>query len=219
MTLFIALSLTELHAAEFRAIAFFSDGKQAPIYHKERASGAPTETQLPRRNLSKPQKYQKGKALVFGVPDTEVEGGLRPLVTLSINPTYVDPILVFLPTKSGSKAPYGVIAVDGSWSEFKAGDLYFINLSKTSVKGFLGEKKVALIPRQRERVAAPTKLNKDNFYYVNIRSYVSEKHRPLFKGYWPVNKGVRRLVFVFDDPKNKVVRFMGIPDTKKPSRS
>lgn len=61
---------------------------------------------------------------------------------------------------------------------------------------------------------SPTTRNKDNYYYVNIRTFKDDIYRPLYKGYWPHDDDVRRIIFIFDDLKNKRVRFMGVPDKK-----
>lgn len=196
-------------SGQFRTVCFFGKNADLQLYHQ--AAGELVETELPKRNLSQAYKFSNNAPIVFGLPDEESPGGIKPILEVKVQDGITEALLVFLPAPRDSKIPYQVVVIDGSSDNFKPGSLHFINLSQTQVLGYFGGRRMELAPKKMKRVKAPQGINEDGNYYVSLKTVQGKSTRPLYKGYWPHDSDIRRVVFIFNDKRNNRVRFMGIP--------
>lgn len=210
LTAILCIAIHPLSAGEFRTLCFFGSGTAKEVHHLENATI--TKTDLPTKNFSKSYQFTAGVPILFGRPNPEEAGTLIPYLAVTPPAGVQDLILLFFPTED-PEAPLKVIPIDGSWNEFKRGELMFLNVSSMNVSAVLGKTRFILESGTPKKISGPEPDDKDgDYYYVTIRSQEKKSWRPLYKGYWPLDEKVRRFVFVFDDTKNDTVRLMGVPD-------
>jgi hypothetical protein len=204
------LIVQPLHAGQFRTLCFFGSSSSQELYHIEK--NTLTKTDLPSRNLSQTYQFTADKPITFGRPHPEKPNTLIPHLTVTAPEGVHDLIILFLPSEA-PQVPLKAIPINASWQVFKAGELMFLNFSQQNVSAVLGKTRFVLPSGSPKKIASPLT---DDRYFVSIRSEASRGWRPLFKGFWPTEANLRRFIIVFDDPKNKTVRLMGIPDRQQP---
>lgn len=208
----LALMTGLLSGASFRTIAFFPIKGVENIGYLTNQNLVPVE--LPRRDFSPEYPIEPGASILFAKPGTE---GAPPvtLLKVTIPQSMSKVLLVFLPASKPSGKPFNVLVLDDSLVALKAGELRLINISHSTVLGYLGEHKLLIKPHEVRTVKAPRRL-KDGQYYVNLASIKDGKNRPLCRTYWPEDPEIRQLIFIFDDLRRKSVRLMGIDDPVVP---
>lgn len=199
--------------ASFRTISFFPIKGLEDIAYLAGDELLPVE--LPARQFSPTYKISGDGPIVFARPGAEGEKPV-PLLTVKRPNGLSRLLLIFLPVAESDAKPCKVIVLDDSLVALRPGELRFINLSTSTVFGYLGERKLSIAPKKISKVEAPKRLAKDGTYYVSIATRKDKKQRPLCKTRWPHESDTRRLIFIFNDARRRSVRMMGIDDVIEP---
>lgn len=100
---------------------------------------------------------------------------------------------------------FEVIVIDGTLGDFSGGNFLFINTSKSTVGGIIGDKKFAVKPGQRKMVD-PAASHKGGGCQITLsykRDEADTEGKKFFDRRWSVNERYRTLVFFYQDPESK----------------
>jgi hypothetical protein len=109
---------------------------------------------------------------------------------------------IILLLRKGEKNSDGfeVIPVDGGQANFTGASYLFINTSKLSVGGFIGDKKFAL-KAGKSKIVKPKPNHKDGICQVTLSYLRGEKWKTFYDTRWPANDKFRSIVFFYQHPK------------------
>jgi hypothetical protein len=112
------------------------------------------------------------------------------------------PDQIILLLRKGAKESDGftVIPVDGALAKFKGASYLFMNVSKLSVGGLIGDQKFALKPNQ-SLMLKPAPNHEANICQVTLAYLRGEKWKTFYDTRWPASDKFRSLVFFYQDPK------------------
>jgi hypothetical protein len=112
------------------------------------------------------------------------------------------PDQIILLIRKGTKESDGftVIPVDGALAKFKGASYLFMNVSKVTVGGLIGDQKFGLKPNQ-SLMLKPKPNHEANICQVTLAYLSREKWKTFYDTRWPANDKFRSLVFFYQDPK------------------
>lgn len=111
-------------------------------------------------------------------------------------------IIVMIRKGSKNSDGFTVIPIDARLAGFGGGNFLFINLSKLSLGGVIGDKKIALKPGERKMIK-PKPNHAQDICQVTLfyQTKVASKWKKFYDTRWPADNKVRSLVFFYQNPK------------------
>lgn len=92
-----------------------------------------------------------------------------------------------------------VLPLNGELANFSGGSFLFINASRLSVGGVIGDKKFGLKPGQQQ-LLKPAANHKNGICQVTLAYQREDKWKTFYDTRWPTNKKYRSLIFFHQDP-------------------
>lgn len=160
---------------------------------------------IPGNELSPAYKVTRPASIVVGIT-VKNEKDEPVFQVLGKAPALASPKQIILLIRKGENDSDGfaVIPIDGTLAGFSGGQFLFINASKLSVGGIIGDKNFALKPGQRS-LLKPAATHEGGGCQVTLAYQKDEKDLKGKKFYdtrWSVNKKYRTLVFFYQDPES-----------------
>ncbi len=110
---------------------------------------------------------------------------------------------IILLLRKGNKSSDGftVIPIDGVQTKFSGASYLFINASKLSVAGVIGDQKFTL-KAGGSTMLKPVPNHKDGICQVTLGYMKGEKWKTVYDTRWPANDKFRSIVFFYQDPQS-----------------
>ncbi|WP_035612215.1 hypothetical protein [Haloferula sp. BvORR071] len=173
---------------------------------------------LPRMNLSKFYELPGGaltlRLLKAPLADKEVPDPASPSATVGEN---IGACYLMLSADPSNKTlPVRLQVIDASAEHFKPGQMLWYNLTGVEIGGQVGKQQVAVKPRSKVIVDAPTSGHED--YNVNLSYRTSEKSPayPVCETRWNHDPSARTILFIVAEPGSPIPRVMSFPDNPEP---
>lgn len=196
----------------FRTLCYFPVKGITKLHYLDQ--GQTSEVALPRMNLSTPYKAHGNEPLVFGqIDQKDGKPIIIPMAKTKIPSSTQHAILLFLPAPKDHPLSFKILVIDYDKDKLRNGENLFINLSNEPVAGQFGKRKLLIPAKKQVKMNPVLDQDKAGRYFVNIRSQVNGKWRPLCKSYWRFNPKTRKLVLIFRDPKTNRLRLLSFPET------
>lgn len=159
---------------------------------------------IPGNELSPAYKVARPASIVVGIT-TKNEKGEPVFQALGNAPSLATSKQIILLIRKGENDSDGfaVIPIDGTLAGFSGGQFLFINASKLSVGGIIGDKNFALKPGQKSLIK-PAATHEGGGCQVTLAYQKDEKDLKGKKFYdtrWVVHNKIRTLVFFYQDPE------------------
>ena len=209
--LFAILSLVSSQGAQFRTLAFSHEVKISECLMQV---GEDTHSvELPRMNFSAAYAIPADRNLVFGLKDKA--GNFKVIASRRIPENLEDVIVLVLKNPRKKGLPYYLHLIDFDTKKVNFGQTLVINTSKEKVDAYLGKLNIMISPGKKVLIDERKIQHQNGRYFVNFRSLINGKWRPLCKTFWNVDPNVRRLAFMFRDPTTQRLRMFCFPERKE----
>ena len=200
-----------LQAGKFRTLAFSPEVTISECLLQVGEETQPID--LPRMNLSKSYDLPVDRNLVFGQKNEA--GKFRVLATKRV-PEGLNDVVVLVFKRKGKKGhPYNLYLINFDKEKVNFGQTLVINTTKEKVDANLGKLNLMITPGKQVLIDERKIEHQNGRYYVNFRSQINGKWRPLCKTFWSVDPNIRRLAFMIRDPTSKRLRMFCFPDRRE----
>lgn len=186
---------------------------QARQETQEQAIQEPLEVQLPRHNFSRSVELAGGRVQLTFLPSVLPEDSPIPQAAPSvmIPKQWTKVLILVFADPSNPVLPIRLKAVNANDDVFGPGDLLFINYSKISIFGLVGDQKLLVHPEKMKVVTDP--IPEMGEYQVKLDSVEDniESRRWLMRQTWRHHPEVRRVVFAIPLPAPRTVKLYSAP--------
>ncbi len=160
---------------------------------------------IPGNELSPVYKVARPVSIVVGIT-TKNEKGEPVFQALGNAPALASPKQIILLIRKGANDSDGfvVIPIEGTLADFPGGSYFFINATKLTIGGLIGDKNFVLNPVQR-KLLQPAPSHAGGGCQVTLAYKKDEKDvkgKKFYDTRWSVNKKYRTLVFFYQDPES-----------------
>ncbi len=173
----------------------------------------PIEIEATSNDISKTYKAKSQPTWIFG-KQVKDENGKNTFKIYGKTKALSSKKQLIILVKKGTNNSDGfeVFTVNNENKSFGGGKFLFVNTANTKIYGIIGTKKVILKPNKLTIIEPiPEKANK-RVCYVKLFHAVNNKAKPFLSTKWPVNIATRGLIFFYNDPKSKRIRYHSIRD-------
>ncbi len=200
ITSILVLFATSAHAERAGKILYYNASKSAPkeafIYINDKAFA---KHELPRWHFSPAMKIKAGEIVMTFTPKAIVAGDKIPKEApkVKIPKNWRKFLLLVLPDPKNEYFPIKVKAIDASSNAYKEGDIYFINFSKATVFGHIGEKKLVL-RAGRKKIISSNSSGGSGDCVAQLDFFIGDKtktHR-FIRQTWNHSSKTRRMIFI-----------------------
>lgn len=211
---FYILATGSAHADRVARILYHGAPAAAPKNAYVHQSGKEAqEVVLGRHNFSKSFDLAGGDLRLSFLPEPLPPGVPFPEAApvLNIPKQWKKVLILVFPDPSNPIMPIRLKAINANDDVFGPGELLFINYSKISIFGLLGEKKLLVHPEQMKVISSP--IPEKGEYQVKLDSVEDdiESRRWLMRQTWRHQPSVRRVVFALPLPAPRTVKLYTAP--------
>jgi hypothetical protein len=202
--------------AKTRTIRFFyfrapADAPQsAYMYMNQEALG---EVEIPRNNFSKAMQLQEGPLKLYFLPEAMVPAQEFPFGAPSVEiPEEWDEVLIFVSSDMNNAIlPMKFYAINGSDSDFQAGDRMFINMTDNAIFGLVGSETLKLKPKSIETVRNPAKS--EGSYRVKLDRFDpnTNKTKTLIRQVWKQSTTQKSIILIYSPSGSGRVSYYSVP--------
>ena len=157
---------------------------------------------LPMNNLSPPQTPPARAFRVLSVDHN------HPIATVTLPEEGNSFVALLITSPKGGYTPV-VMPYDNP--KFRAGDIYFHNLTDKTVLGFVGTSKFSL-PAGQATILTPKGAREEKFYDVGLGVREQDGDRVLATTRWPEDKLTRFYVFFYIDPGHGRIAYRAVDE-------
>lgn len=176
------------------------------------------EVVLPRMNFSPPYVLPAGDLTLRLLPSPPADPAQVPkgAPTFRIPESITDSYLLVNADPANKIAPVSVQVVDADVEKFRTGELLWFNLTENAVAGQVGSRKLAIKPRSRLILEAPT-TGKES-YPINLSYRLANDDRlyPLCETSWIHDPRSRKVAFIFAEKDRRAPRVLAFTDYRPP---
>ncbi|MEP4077171.1 hypothetical protein [Haloferula sp.] len=192
--------LLPLHAERVGKILYYNGSESAPKSAFIYENGKPfAEQELPRWHFSPAMEVGNGDLILTFLAKPLEEGQGIPALApkVKIPQDWKKFLLLVFPDEKNSYFPIKVSAINASSNAYKEGDLYFVNYSKATVFGHIGEKKLVLKPNSKMILSDALSGGSGDCAAV-LDYFVDDKSKPqrFIRQTWSHSSKIRRMIFV-----------------------
>lgn len=196
-------------------ILYYGAPKDAPETAFVHQKGSKVqEVPLPRNNFSESFELGAGALRLAFFPSESLEEIENPEAApfLDIPEGWGKVLILVFEDPDNTLLPIRLKAINANDNQFGPGDLYFVNFSKRTIFGMVGDEKMNLKPEGTTIVSSPRKARGD--YNVQLDSVKGEEkgsRRWLLRQTWRHQPSVRRVVFAIPLPAPRNIKLYSAP--------
>ena len=168
---------------------------------------------LQSHTLTDPLKVPRLAVWKFGKSGTNAAGEFRFKSYGQVRPgTARKQLLLFVHKGTSPSEGLNVLALNDDKTAFGASQMLFVNLAREPVAGLVGGKQFRLNPG-KHIIITPKADRGKNLCFASLKYMRDNKWRTFFSTNWPTLTRARGLVFLYNDPRSKSVKFHSVVDS------